>query len=563
MTHPQQIGENDTDAKELGPHSAPATHLAKSAPSESVSYAFLEPHAAGENEHPGQCASNAFLEPHSPSETERAGHYPYTRGIHSEMYRAKLWTMRQYTGFGTAEKTNRRLHYLLKQGQTGLSLAFDLPTQLGLDPNDPLAAGEVGKVGVSVCSLADMEILLKDIPLGEISASMTINAPAAIVLAMYCAVAEQRGIPLERLSGTVQNDMLKEYVARGTYIFPPEPSIRLAVDVIEHCVHALPRWNPISVSGYHLREAGATAAQEIAFTLAHGAAYVEAAVKRGIPVDIVAPRFTFFFAAGLRLLEEAAKLRAARRLWARLMKRRFAEAAPKALQLRVHAQTSGSALTAQQPENNAARVALQALGAVFGGVQSLHTNACDEALGLPTEQTARTALRTQQIIAYESGVAEVCDPLAGSVYVEALTDRLEAEAADHLQRIERLGGPLAALRSGYMRSQIHQAAYDAQLNIDRQQTVIVGLNRFTGGRSFPLKRFAADPDIAERQLSRLAQLRQNRDNGKTAALLHKLKQAAGSDQNLIPYITDCVKAYATIGEICGALKEIFGEYEEV
>ncbi|WP_248925790.1 acyl-CoA mutase large subunit family protein [Paenibacillus hamazuiensis] len=533
------------------------------------------------------------------------GEYPYTRGIYPNMYKDKLWTMRQYAGFGSAEETNRRLHYLLRHGQTGLSLAFDLPTQLGLDADHPLACGEVGKAGVSVSSLADMETLLAGLPLGEVSLSMTINATAPILLAMVLAVAEKQGVPREKLGGTVQNDILKEYVARGTYIFPPQPSMRLAVDLIAYCEAYLPRWNPISVSGYHLREAGATAAQEIGFALAHAAAYVQAACGRGLDVDAFAPRVSFFFAAGLHLFEEAAKFRAARRLWARLMKQRFGARSPKSMQLRVHAQTSGSQLTAQQPENNAARVTLQALGAVLGGTQSLHANALDEALGLPTEETARIALRTQQIIAYESGVTDSADPLAGSRYVEELTDRLEREAQEYMAEIERTGGVFEALRAGYMQRLIREASYRHQLDVDAKRRIVVGVNGFAELREerlspSPLFGYITDalspaphghpthcenrterpesgPHYRARQHvsgivqhkrpqmplpERLAELRRRRDNVKTAALLDQLQQAAVRDDNLMPYILDCVKAYATVGEICDRLRCVFGEYEE-
>jgi methylmalonyl-CoA mutase N-terminal domain/subunit len=491
------------------------------------------------------------------------GEYPYTRGIYPGMYRDKLWTMRQYAGFGSGEETNRRLRYLLKQGQTGLSLAFDLPTQLGYDADHPLAIKEVGKVGVSVCSLADMEELFSGIPLDEVSTSMTINAPAPILLAMYTVIAEKQGVPPEKLAGTVQNDILKEFVARGTYIFPPEPSMRLAVDLIAHCASTLPRWNPVSVSGYHMREAGATAAQEIAFTLAHATAYVEAAIKRGLGVDDFAPRISFFFAAGTRLFEEAAKFRAARRMWARLMKERFGARSPKSMQMRIHAQTCGSALTAQQPENNVVRVTVQALGAVLGGTQSLHTNALDEALCLPTEHTARTALRTQQILAYECGLNEEADPLGGSHYVEKLTDLMENEASAYLRLIENMGGAVEAIRSGFIQREIQKASYAAQLDVENGRRVIVGVNRYPDARILNIKRFAPNPAIASRQLNRLAKLREERDNDKAAALLDRLKQAAASGDNLIPYLTDCVKAYATIGEMCESLRQVFGEYKEV
>lgn len=491
------------------------------------------------------------------------GEYPYTRGIRPTMYRARFWTMRQYAGFGSAEETNRRFRYLLDQGQTGLSVAFDLPTQIGYDSDDPMARGEVGKVGVAIDSLADMEQLFDGIPLDRVSTSMTINAPAAILLAMYIAVAEKQGVPADRLSGTIQNDILKEYIARGTYIFPPKPSMRLITDVFAYCSQYVPKWNTISISGYHIREAGSTAAQEVAFTLANGIAYVEAALAAGLDVDRFAPRLAFFFNAHHHFFEEIAKFRAARRIWARIMKERFAAKNPKSLELRFHTQTGGSTLTAQQPENNVVRVTLQALSAVLGGTQSLHTNALDEALSLPTEETARLALRTQQILAYESGVADTVDPLGGSYFIEALTDQMEEKVIAYLKKIDDMGGAVRAIEQGYMQEEIHRAAYETQMAIEKGEHIVVGVNTFRVEDEREPKRHRVDPALAEKQIARLQAVRAGRDGERVRQTLAALKRAAEGSDNLMPPILDCVKAYCTIGEICGVLRGVFGEYNGV
>ncbi|WP_077616671.1 acyl-CoA mutase large subunit family protein [Caenibacillus caldisaponilyticus] len=491
------------------------------------------------------------------------GEYPYTRGIRPTMYRARFWTMRQYAGFGSAEETNRRFRYLLDQGQTGLSVAFDLPTQIGYDSDDPMARGEVGKVGVAIDSLADMEQLFDGIPLDRVSTSMTINAPAAILLAMYIAVAEKQGVPADRLSGTIQNDILKEYIARGTYIFPPKPSMRLITDVFAYCSQYVPKWNTISISGYHIREAGSTAAQEVAFTLANGIAYVEAALAAGLDVDRFAPRLAFFFNAHHHFFEEIAKFRAARRIWARIMKERFAAKNPKSLELRFHTQTGGSTLTAQQPENNVVRVTLQALSAVLGGTQSLHTNALDEALSLPTEETARLALRTQQILAYESGVADTVDPLGGSYFIEALTDQMEEKVIAYLKKIDDMGGSVRAIEQGYMQEEIHRAAYETQKAIEKGEHIVVGVNAFRVEEEREPKRHRVDPGLAEKQIARLQAVRAGRDGERVRQTLAALKRAAEGSGNLMPPILDCVKAYCTIGEICGVLRGVFGEYNGV
>lgn len=488
------------------------------------------------------------------------GKYPFTRGVQPTMYRGRLWTMRQYAGFGTAKETNRRFKYLLREGQTGLSCAFDLPTQIGFDSDAPEAAGEVGKVGVAIDSLLDMEMLFNGIPLDQVSTSMTINAPAAVILAMYIAVAEKQGVSFTALSGTVQNDILKEYVARGTYIFPPQTSMRLTTDVLAYCVERVPRFNAISVSGYHMREAGANAVQELAFTLSNGMAYIQDALTRGLTVDQVVPQFSFFFSVHKHFFEEVAKFRAARRLWAQLMREKFSAQKPRSFQLRVHAQTGGSTLTAAQPHNNVSRVALQALAAVLGGIQSLHTNAEDEALALPTEQSVHTALRTQQIIAHETGVADTVDPLAGSYYVEALTDQLERRARDYMSEIESLGGAVAAIEQGYMQEEIHREAYRTQQKIERGETVIVGVNRFTDDESRKMVLHRADPKLEQRQKLRLKQLRQSRDNGRVQEALIRLRSAAQGNDNVMPFILDAVKCYATVGEICDTLRDVFGEF---
>ena len=489
------------------------------------------------------------------------GEYPFTRGVQPTMYRSRLWTMRQYAGFATAEESNRRYRYLLDHGQTGLSVAFDLPTQIGYDADDPIAHGEVGKVGVSISSLEDMQQLFKDIPLDKVSTSMTINAPAGVLLAMYIAVARKQGADVSRLRGTIQNDILKEYVARGTYIFPPGPSMRLITDIFQYCAQEVPSWNTISVSGYHIREAGSTAAQEVAFTLANGIAYVEAALKAGLLVDDFAPQISFFFNAHNNLLEEVAKFRAARRLWAKIMRERFKAQKPASWQLRFHTQTAGSTLTAQQPENNVVRVTLQALAAVLGGTQSLHTNSRDEALWLPTESSVRLALRTQQVIAYESGVADSVDPLAGSYLIERLTDEVEEAARGYITKIDSLGGALQAIERGYMQNEIQNAAYAAQQAIERGEQVVVGLNQFQVQEDITLERLRVDPAIEAAARERLASLRARRDNGRVSELRSQLEAAARGTQNLMPLFVQCVENDVTLGEICNTLRGVWGEYQ--
>jgi methylmalonyl-CoA mutase N-terminal domain/subunit len=488
------------------------------------------------------------------------GEFPYTRGVQPTMYRGRLWTMRQYAGFGTAEESNARYKYLLEQGQTGLSVAFDLPTQIGYDSDHPLSEGEVGKVGVAIDSLADMEVLFDGIPLDKVSTSMTINAPAAVLLAMYIAVAEKQGVAPEALNGTIQNDILKEYIARGTYIFPPAPSMRLITDIFEYCSKHVPNWNTISISGYHIREAGATAVQEVAFTLADGIAYVEAAIRAGLDVDEFAPRLSFFFNAHNDLFEEVAKFRAARRVWAHIMRDRFGAKNPKSWMLRFHTQTGGSTLTAQQPDNNIIRVTLQALAAVLGGTQSLHTNSRDEALALPTEEAVRIALRTQQIIAYESGVAETVDPLAGSYYVESLTDRIEKEVFQYIKRIDDLGGAVKAIEQGYIQQEIQDSAYAWQMDVEKGERIIVGLNKFQIKENPPKGLLRVDPAVGEHQKQKLVALRAGRDQKAVDSALASLRCAARGTDNLMPPILEAVRAYATLGEICGVLREEFGEY---
>jgi len=488
------------------------------------------------------------------------GQYPFTRGVYPTMYRGRLWTMRQYAGYATAEESNRRYKYLLSQGQTGLSVAFDLPTQIGYDSDHPLAEGEVGKVGVAIDSLEDMEVLFKGIPLDKVSTSMTINAPAAILLAMYIAVAKKQGVDPRMLRGTIQNDILKEYVARGTYIFPPKPSMRLITDTFSYCKENLPRWNTISISGYHIREAGATAVQEVAFTLANAIAYVEAAINVGLDVDEFAPRLSFFFNAHNDFLEEVAKFRAARRLWARIMRERFGAREPRSWMLRFHTQTAGCTLTAQQPDNNVVRVTLQALAAVLGGTQSLHTNSRDEALSLPTEKSVQIALRTQQIIAHESGVANTIDPLAGSYYVEALTNEIENRAREYIEKIDAMGGALAAIERGFIQREIQESAYRYQRAVERGEQIVVGVNKFIVEEETPLRRLKVDPAVRERQIERLQALRERRDGEKVSALLGRLERAARTDENLLPLFVECVEAYATLGEICDVLRGVFGEY---
>jgi methylmalonyl-CoA mutase N-terminal domain/subunit len=489
------------------------------------------------------------------------GEYPFTRGIQPTMYRGRFWTMRQYAGFASAEESNKRYKYLLSQGQMGLSIAFDLPTQLGYDADDPLAEGEVGKVGVSISSLEDMEMLLDGIPLDQVSTSMTINAPASVLLAMYIAVARKQGADPSELRGTVQNDILKEYIARGTYIYPPQSSMRLITDIMSYCKTYIPHWNTISISGYHIREAGSSAAQELAFTLANGIAYVQAALSAGLDIDDFAAQLSFFFNAHNNLLEEIAKFRAARRLWARIMRERFGAQKQKSWMLRFHTQTGGSTLTAQQPLNNIVRVAVQALAAVLGGTQSLHTNAMDEALGLPTQAAAQVALRTQQIIAYESGVTDTVDPLAGSYYIEALTDELEQKAQIYLDKIETLGGALAAIEQGYIQREIQEAAYRYQRNIERKEQIIVGVNRFAVAEDVTPDHLRVDESVAQKQRERLARLRCRRDNDGVKKALASLEQAARGNDNLMPYILAAVEVYATTGEICQTLRRVWGEYQ--
>jgi methylmalonyl-CoA mutase, N-terminal domain len=491
------------------------------------------------------------------------GDYPFTRGVQPTMYRGRLWTMRQYAGFSTAEESNRRYRYLLEQGSTGLSVAFDLPTQVGLDSDDERCVGEVGKVGVAIDTLADMETLFEQIPLDKVSTSMTINAPAAVLLAMYIAVGEKQGVARDRLTGTTQNDVLKEYIARGTYIFPPQPSLRIIANIFDYCTREVPRWNTISISGYHIREAGSTASQEVGFTLADAICYVETALAAGLSVDKFGPRLTFFFAAHTDLLEEVAKFRAARRLYARIMRDRFGAKDPRSLMLRFHTQTGGVTLTAQQPENNIVRVALQALAAVLGGTQSLHTNSKDEALALPTEESVRIALRTQQIIAYESGVANTIDPLGGSFFVEKLTDEIEAEAEGYIQEIDRMGGVVRAIESGYVQRQIEQAAYDYGRSVEENRRLVVGVNEFSSEAEPDVEIFEVPEEVRTRQIEKLNKVRQRRDAAAVEAALRHLREAAADPKaNVMPPILQAVHAYASIGEICGVLRETFGEYQE-
>jgi len=488
------------------------------------------------------------------------GEFPYTRGVQPTMYRSRFWTMRQYAGFSTAEESNKRYRYLLEQGQTGLSVAFDLPTQIGYDADDPIAQGEVGKVGVSISSIKDMEQLFDQIPLDKVSTSMTINAPAGVLLAMYIAVAKRQGADMHQLRGTIQNDILKEYVARGTYIFPPAPSMRLITDIFQFCAKEVPYWNTISISGYHIREAGSTAVQEVAFTLANGIAYVEAALKAGLNVDDFAGQLSFFFNAHNNLLEEVAKFRAARRMWARIMRERFKAQKPSSWQLRFHTQTAGSTLTAQQPENNVVRVTLQALSAVLGGTQSLHTNSMDEALWLPTEKSVRVALRTQQIIAHESGVADSIDPLAGSYLIEHLTDEIEKGALEYIAKIDEMGGAMQSIERGFMQNEIQNAAYAAQQAIERKEEIVVGVNAFEVKEERNLERLSVDPAIEVGQREELRKLREARDEGRVTELRAKLMQAAKGTENLMPLFIECVENDVTLGEICNTLRGVWGEY---
>lgn len=496
------------------------------------------------------------------NELGEPGKFPFTRGVHPSMFRSQFWTMRQYAGFATAEESNTRYKYLLEQGQTGLSVAFDLPTQIGYDSDSEQAAGEVGKVGVAIDTLADMEILLRDIPLDKISTSMTINASASVLLAMYIAVAEKQGVSADKLRGTIQNDILKEYIARGTYIFPPRPSMRIITDIFAFCKKEVPQWNTISISGYHIREAGSTAAEEVGFTLANGIAYVQAALDAGLDVDDFAPRLSFFFNSFTDLLEEVGKFRAARRLWAKIMRERFGAKNPKSWTLRFHTQTAGSTLTAQQADNNIVRVTIQALAAVLGGTQSLHTNSRDEALALPSEESARIALRTQQIIAYESGVAETVDPLAGSYYVETTTARIEQEAAALIQKIDDLGGVIPAIEQGFIQASIQRSAYTYQDDIEKEKRIIVGVNKFTISEPPPKGLLKISKTVEENQIRKLHQIRAQRNSARLQAALTALKTAAQGSDNLMPHILEAVRNYGSVGEICNTLREVFGEYKE-
>ena len=490
------------------------------------------------------------------------GEFPFTRGIHPSMYRSRLWTMRQYAGFASAEESNKRYHFLLSQGTTGLSVAFDLPTQMGYDADNPISEGEVGKVGVSISSLEDMETLLHGLPLDRISTSMTINATASILLALYVAVAKKQGVEIRKLSGTVQNDVLKEYIARGTYIYPPRHSMRIITDMFRYCSENLPRWNTISISGYHVREAGSTAVQEIAFTLSNAISYVQAALDAGLNIDTFAGQLSFFFNSHNNFFEEVAKFRAARRIWAHIMRDRFHARDPRSMMLRFHTQTAGSTLTAQQPDNNIVRTAYQALAAVLGGTQSLHTNSKDEALSLPTEDSARVALRTQQILAYETGVADVVDPLAGSYYVESLTNTIEKQAWDYIEQIDALGGSVRAIERGFMQAEIEQAAYDYQHALEEQHAIVVGVNRFVSEHEAHPNLLRVDSTVGELQAAKLAKLRQRRDNKQVQQALTALEEGAAGTANLLPLIIAAVEAYATLGEISDAMRHVFGEQHE-
>jgi methylmalonyl-CoA mutase N-terminal domain/subunit len=491
------------------------------------------------------------------------GEWPYTRGVQPTMYRGRLWTMRQYAGFGTAEDSNKRYKYLLDQGQTGLSVAFDLPTQMGYDSDHKMCRGEVGKCGVAISSLKDMEVLFDGIPLNKVSTSMTINSTAMILLAMYIAVAEKQGVDKSELAGTIQNDILKEYIARGTYIFPPKESMRLITDVFEYCSKNMPKWNTINVSGYHIREAGSTAVQEVAFTLADGIAYVESAINKGLELDKFAPRLAFFFGSHNDLFEEIAKFRAARRLWAKIMKDRFNAKSPKSLMLRFHTQTAGCSLTAQQPENNIVRVAIQALAAIIGGTQSLHTNSMDEAYALPTEKAVKIALRTQQIIAYESGVTNTIDPMAGSYFIESLTNKIEEEAMKYIKKIDAMGGILNAIEKGFVQREIADSAYRYQKAVDNSQKIVIGINKFRDSEKAKIDTLKVNPEVEEKQKRRLKSLRRKRDNQKVKKAIDEIRRVSASKENLMPVILDAVKAYVTLGEICTCLKDVFGEYKSI
>jgi len=496
------------------------------------------------------------------AKTGYPGEFPFTRGIHPGMYRSRLWTMRQYAGFASAEESNKRYHFLLSQGTTGLSVAFDLPTQMGYDADHSLSEGEVGKVGVSISSLEDMEVLLDGLPLERISTSMTINATASILLALYIAVAKKQGADIRKLSGTVQNDVLKEYIARGTYIYPPQHSMRIITDIFRYCSENLPRWNTISISGYHVREAGSTAVHEVAFTLSNAISYVQAAIDAGLNIDTFAGQLSFFFNSHNNLFEEVAKFRAARRMWSQIMRDRFHAQDARSMMLRFHTQTAGSTLTAQQPENNIVRTAFQALAAVLGGTQSLHTNSKDEALSLPTEESVRVALRTQQILGYESGVADVVDPLAGSYYIEYLTNSIEEQAWDYIQRIDNLGGSVHAIEHGFMQAEIEQAAYTYQCSLEEERTIVVGVNRFMTENEERPTLLRVDPEVGKQQAAKLALLRQRRDNEQVQQVLAALEKGAEGTKNLMPLIIDAVEAYATLGEISDAMRHVFGEQQE-
>lgn len=497
------------------------------------------------------------------SEVSLPGEYPFTRGVQPTMFRGRYWTMRQYAGFATAEESNRRYRFLLDQGQTGLSVAFDLPTQIGYDSDNEMAIGEVGKVGVAIDSLKDMETLFNKIPLDKVSTSMTINAPAAVLLAMYMAVAEKQGVSADKLRGTIQNDILKEYSSRGTYIYPPKPSMRIITDIFSYCAENIPMWNTISISGYHIREAGSTAVQEVAFTLANGIAYVQAALEVGLDVDTFGPRLSFFFNAHSDFLEEVAKYRAARRLWAEIMKERFKARNPKSMMIRFHTQTAGCTLTAPQPKNNIVRVAFQAMAAVLGGTQSLHTNSMDEALCLPSEEAVQIALRTQQLIAYETGVTDTVDPLAGSYYLENLTNEIYERAAAYIKKIDELGGAAEAIEKGFIQREIQDSAYRYQREIEQEERIVVGVNRFQVEEEKPTNLLRVDPAVRTSQIERLKKLRSERDDAMVGKHLADLKQGAEGDRNLIPLMLEAVKAYATLGEICDVLREVFGEYQQV
>lgn len=491
------------------------------------------------------------------------GEYPFTRGIHATMYRGRLWTMRQFSGYGTAEQTNKRFKYLLEEGETGLSIAFDYPTIRGYDSDHPLSKGEVGVCGVAVSSLKDMEVLFDGIPLDQVTTSMTINGPTAVLLAMYIATGDKQGVPREKLRGTTQNDVLKEFFAQKLIIFPPEPSLKLVTDIIEYCTKNVPRWNPISISGYHIREAGADAVQELAFTLYDGITYVESCLERGMKVDQFAPRLSFFFAAHNNLFEEIAKFRAARRVWAKIMKERFHAKNPRSMWMRMHVQTAGFTLTAQQPLNNIVRVTIQALAAVLGGTQSLHTNSFDEALALPSEKAVRIALRTQQIIAHESGVANTVDPLAGSYYVEKLTEEMERRTMEYFRKLDNMGGAIPAIEKGFFQKEIADSSYQYQREVEEKKRILVGVNDYTTEDKQPLRILKVDPEIEEEQVKRLQKLKRERNNRKVDKILEELHYAAEKDENLMPVIIDAVKAYATLGEICNILREAYGEYQEL